>query len=186
MEETIDALETDTEFQEMDYPLAEMPAAPMSPPINFDAVPAVRRSHRLLTQDLKLQAESLTRKADEIEAAAQKGMGIALASRTQTISQKIEEFYGVRQVPEGLLFVAHFPNAHSVAIAGDFNNWNPDRMVSDSHDGEAADTFRTLVNLKPGRYRYRLVVDGRWQADPHNVYAEPNPFGELDSIVEVV
>ena len=103
-------------------------------------------------------------------------------------AQKIEEFYGVRQVPEGLLFVAHFPNANSVGIAGDFNNWTPTRMASDREQPghEADDTFRALVALKPGRYRYRLVVDGRWQADPHNVCAEPNPFGEVDSVVEVV
>ncbi len=150
----------------------------------MEPAPGIRRSHRALTQDLRTQAESLTRRADEIKIATQKGMGMALSSRIHTTAQKIEEFYGVRQVPEGLLFVAHFPNARSVAIAGDFNDWNPDRMVSDSR--EAADTFRTLVALKPGRYRYRLVVDGQWQSDPHNVYAEPNPFGELDSIVEVV
>ena len=83
----------------------------------------------------------------------------------------------------------HFPNATNVAIAGDFNNWNPDRMTSDSETNAAegdTDTFRRLVSLKPGRYRYRLVVDGRWQADPHNIHAEPNPFGELDSIVQVL
>jgi len=110
-------------------------------------------------------------------------MGIALDTREITTAQKLEEFYGVRQLPEGLLFVAHFPNAQYVGVAGDFNNWNPQRMSSDAQDG---DTFRTLVALKPGKYRYRLVIDGRWQADPHNLYSEPNPFGELDSVVEVV
>jgi len=77
-----------------------------------------------------------------------------------------------------------------VAIAGDFNNWTPIRMPSDkeggSRESEADATFRTLVALRPGRYRYRLVVDGRWQSDPHNVHALPNPFGELDSVVEVI
>jgi chromosome partitioning protein len=144
--------------------------------------PGPRRTPRALTAELQAQAEALARKADEIKAAAQKGMGIALASRPATTAQKIEAFYGVRQVPEGLLFVAHFPNARSVGVAGDFNHWNPDRMAATDAD----DTFRTLLAIKPGRYRYRLVVDGQWQADPHNTQAEPNPFGELDSIVEVV
>ncbi len=159
----------------------------LSTPTSNDPIPAVRRSHRV--QELKTQAEALTRRADEVIAAAHKGMGIAVTNRmavsqsglANSTQQKIEEFYGVRQVPDGLLFVAHFPHAQQVAIAGDFNNWNPDRMT-----GDVDDTFKRLVALKPGRYRYRLVVDGRWQADPHNVYAEPNPFGELDSIVEVV
>jgi chromosome partitioning protein len=176
VEETLETLREGIELSE--------PAQSSNP---FEA-PGVRRSQRV--QELKTQAEALTRRADEVLAAANKGMGIALAPRTTPITpaitrQKIEEFYGVRQVADGLLFVAHFPNAQHVAIAGDFNNWNPDRMASDSGHG-AEDTFRRLVALKPGRYRYRLVVDGRWQADPHNVHAEPNPFGELDSIVEVV
>ena len=85
--------------------------------------------------------------------------------------------------------MAHFPNAQNVGIAGDFNNWNPQRMVSDFSGGSDQQARRILsgplVALKPGRYRYRLVVDGRWQADPHNVYSEPNPFGERDSVVEV-
>jgi 1,4-alpha-glucan branching enzyme len=137
-----------------------------------------------VTQELQIQAETLTRRADEVKAAAEKNLGMAITSRMATTAQKIEEFYGVRQVPEGLLFVAHFPNARSVGIAGDFNNWTPTQMTEDRKAGE--DTFRALMALKPGRYRYRLVVDGRWQSDPHNMHAEPNPFGELDSVLDVV
>jgi chromosome partitioning protein len=150
--------------------------------------PAQRRSQRMVSQEKQSQIEALTRKADEVKAAAQKNLGLSLAPRPVNTAQKIEEFYGVRQVSEGLLFVAHFPNARNVGIAGDFNNWTPTRMASDREQlgHEAEDTFRALVSLKPGRYRYRLVVDGRWQADPHNVCAEPNPFGEVDSVVEVV
>jgi hypothetical protein len=39
--------------------------------------------------------------------------------------------------------------------------------------------------LRPGRYRYRLVVDGQWMTDPHNTRVETNQFGELNNIVEV-
>jgi chromosome partitioning protein len=140
-----------------------------------------RRSQRSMTQELAAQAGALARKAEEVRVVAQRGLGIATTARETTFSQKLEAFYGVRQVPEGLMFVAHFPSARDVAIAGDFNNWNPLRMT-----GGADDTFQAVVSIKPGKYRYRLVVDGRWQADPHNRFAEPNPFGELDSVVEVV
>ena len=37
----------------------------------------------------------------------------------------------------------------------------------------------------PGRYRYRYVIDGQWNSDPHNKHVESNPFGELNSVVEV-
>ena len=41
------------------------------------------------------------------------------------------------------------------------------------------------VRLRPGRYRYRLVVDGKWITDPNNQYVETNQFGELNNVVEV-
>jgi len=140
-------------------------------------VPGRRNSH------WTTQAESLTKRANEIKTEVQRTMGVNAQPRQGSTQDKIEEIYGVRQLPEGVLFVAHFPNAQNVSIAGDFNNWTPQQMIAKN---EAADTFRMLVALKPGRYRYRLVVDGRWQSDPHNVYSEPNPYGELDSIVELV
>ena len=49
----------------------------------------------------------------------------------------------------------------------------------------AGDSFQALLPLAPGRYRYRYVVDGDWRSDPHNTYVESNPFGELNSVVEV-
>ena len=36
---------------------------------------------------------------------------------------------------------------------------------------------------RPAEDRY--VIDGDWRSDPHNTYVESNPFGELNSIIEV-
>ena len=38
--------------------------------------------------------------------------------------------------------------------------------------------------VPPGRYRYRLVVDGTWKRDQYNTYVESNPYGELNNVVE--
>ncbi len=186
VEETLEVLREGAEFDSL---AEDMPISTINISSDLAPPPSQRRSRRV-PQELSSQVAALTRKADEVKAAAQKNLGLAISSRGGSTAQKIEEFYGVRQVPEGLLFIAHFPNAHNVAIAGDFNNWSPIRMTSDrdsgARDAEAEATFRALVSLKPGRYRYRLVVDGRWQSDPHNTHALPNPFGELDSVVEVI
>ena len=45
--------------------------------------------------------------------------------------------------------------------------------------------FVTKLPLRSGRYRYRLIVDGRWVTDPFNKYVEANNFGELNNVVEV-
>ncbi|HAJ56566.1 MAG TPA: chromosome partitioning protein ParA [Candidatus Omnitrophica bacterium] len=71
---------------------------------------------------------------------------------------------------------------NSVFVVGDFNNWtlNDDAKL-DKVDG----VWKKRLNLKPGAYKYRLVVDGKWQEDPGNPNAEKNPFGELDSLLSV-
>jgi chromosome partitioning protein len=161
----------------------------MSDPSRPSRRPASPRSIPQVTATIVPTAASLAKKAEEIKTSTEKQLGVTIsepaANRTRmTTQKKIEDFYGVRQVPEGILFVAHCPNARSVALAGEFNGWSPERNQMESTGEEG--TFRSLLPLTPGRYRYRLVVDGRWQADPHNMYSEPNPYGELDSIVEVV
>ncbi|MEM8737879.1 MAG: hypothetical protein AAGG38_05290, partial [Planctomycetota bacterium] len=70
-----------------------------------------------------------------------------------------------------------------LAIAGDFNNWNPAQtpMIRDEHLG----VWRVCINVPPGRYRYRLVKNGQWVQDPFNRTVESNPFGELNNIIEI-
>ena len=101
----------------------------------------------------------------------------------KTTAQKIEEFYGVQQFGEEVIFSARFDTAKRVLIAGDFNNWSPDStpMVKNGHPGK----WTMSLPLRPGRYRYRFIVDGQWVTDPHNKYVEANQFGELNNIVEV-
>ena len=73
--------------------------------------------------------------------------------------------------------------AGHVALCGDFNNWTPAStpMMCLGRPGE----WTMKLPLRPGRYRYRFVVDGRWVTDPHNHYVETNQFGELNNVVEV-
>jgi chromosome partitioning protein len=101
----------------------------------------------------------------------------------KTTEQKIEEFYGVKQIGEEVIFSVRFDNARRVQIAGDFNNWSPmsTPMMSNGQPG----VFKMSLPLSPGRYRYRFVVDGRWVTDPNNQYVEANQFGELNNVVEV-
>lgn len=72
--------------------------------------------------------------------------------------------------------------ASAVAIAGTFNNWNPDSTYM-VRLGDGRWT-KDLV-LPPGRYEYRLIVDGMWMSDPLAHETAPNPFGELNSVLKV-
>lgn len=101
----------------------------------------------------------------------------------RTTEQKIEDFYGVKQIGEEVVFAARFDDARKVLIAGDFNNWSSAAtpMVSNGIPG----MWRMSLPLPRGRYRYRFVVDGKWVTDPNNQYTETNQYGELNNVIEV-
>ncbi len=99
------------------------------------------------------------------------------------VDAKLADYYGVSQMNEAAVFVTLYPRAQTVQVAGDFNNWQPEecpmQKVGDSG------VWQTEMKLAAGRYRYRLVVDGQWQQDPYNELTEMNPFGGLNSVLEV-
>lgn len=108
---------------------------------------------------------------------------LGVATPQRTTAQKIEDFYGVKQFGNEVIFAARFEGVDQVLIAGDFNNWSPmsTPMSNKGRPGE----WTMKLPLRPGRYRYRFVVDGKWVTDPHNQYVEANQFGELNNVVEV-
>jgi len=103
--------------------------------------------------------------------------------RDAALEQKLARLYGVRPTAKGVLFVQPAREAQQVAVAGDFNDWNPSRTPL--RRDENLGVWQACVPIPPGRYRYRLVIDGRWIQDPHNATVESNPFGELNNILEI-
>jgi 1,4-alpha-glucan branching enzyme len=73
------------------------------------------------------------------------------------------------------------PQASSVHLAGDFNNWRHGelRMVR-SPDGY----WLARMKLPAGEFRFRYCADGEWFADYAAFGVEPGRFG-LDSVVRV-
>ena len=72
--------------------------------------------------------------------------------------------------------------AREVFIAGSFNGWdlraNPLTTLGDGKWG-------VELTLDPGRYEYRFVVDGQWADDPKASEHTANPYGGLNSILQV-
>lgn len=80
-------------------------------------------------------------------------------------------------------FLIKSPEANGVYLVGDFNHWKMDDTSRLWDAGEGLWQKRLL--LTPGRYRYKFVVDGKWVPDPGNKLAEPNPYGGIDSVIEI-
>jgi hypothetical protein len=98
-----------------------------------------------------------------------------------TRSESARHLYGIRNTASGTLFVQPLSVGLRVAVAGDFTGWMPIPMKRNDQLG----VHELCLPLPAGRRQYRIVIDGRWTADPFNDHSEPNPFGELNSIFTV-
>ena len=74
------------------------------------------------------------------------------------------------------------PGALSVQLVGDFTHWQKEPInLKRSADG----VWQTSIQLKPGTYHYRFIVDGQWQDDPSCSERQPNQFGGSNCVCVV-
>lgn len=74
------------------------------------------------------------------------------------------------------------PGAQSVHLAGEFNAWDPGTHPMKKHE----DGFWKLgLRLNPGKYEYKLIVDGRWWEDAGKPGTTRNPFGTWNRVLVV-
>ncbi len=59
-------------------------------------------------------------------------------------------------------FLAGFQEAKSVSVVGDFNNWN----MFGTPLSKVAGGWSCRLDLLPGRYLYKYIIDDAWTADP--------------------
>ncbi len=76
----------------------------------------------------------------------------------------------------------HAPQAHSVAVAGEFNKWRTDADEMKRTDG----MWSIDLKLKPGVYTYSFIVDGKsWVPDPGAESYEDDGFGSRNAVLRV-
>ena len=79
-------------------------------------------------------------------------------------------------------FVA--PHASSVALVGDFNNWDP--TATPLRPASTGGVWSVEVPIQPGRHLYAFVVDGTvWRPDPAAPQASGEDYGEPNSALTV-
>ncbi|TFG90782.1 MAG: hypothetical protein E4G71_04775 [Candidatus Atribacteria bacterium] len=73
---------------------------------------------------------------------------------------------------------------HTVAIAGDFNGWDP--QADTLKDPEGDGIWTGTLKLEPGRYEYMFVMDGeKWFPDPNALRYVKDGFGNKNAILEI-
>lgn len=76
------------------------------------------------------------------------------------------------------------PHASSVALVGDFNNWDP--KATPLRAASTGGVWSVEVPVPPGRHLYAFVVDGTvWRPDPAAPKATGEDFGEPNSALTV-
>ena len=70
-----------------------------------------------------------------------------------------------------------------VALAGEFNDWNPEATKLK----KKKDVFEAELRLKPNKeYKFKYLIDGKfWENDYAADAYVPNEFGTEDSVVVV-
>jgi hypothetical protein len=76
------------------------------------------------------------------------------------------------------------PTSSRVVVVGDFNDWDPAATpLRPTGDGG---TWMVELRLKPGRYHYTFLIDGRrWERDPSEPPAAESDFGAPVSVLTV-
>lgn len=92
-------------------------------------------------------------------------------------------------IPNPTVFSCCADDARAVSLVGTFNDWNPDATpMSRNPAGE----WTVRLELAPGRYEYKFVVDGQWCCEPgyddasfNSADSVENPFGGRNRSIEV-
>jgi hypothetical protein len=71
-------------------------------------------------------------------------------------------------------------NAHSVTLAGSFNNWRTNELFMN----KTATGWELPYVLGAGNYQYKFLVDGKWVSDPDNPLTADNKLGNSFLIIK--
>jgi enterochelin esterase-like enzyme len=72
-------------------------------------------------------------------------------------------------------------DAEAVAIYGSFNNW----IQTKNYCAREGDGWVCRIDLAPGKYTYRFLVDGVGRIDPTNPATEDDGNGHVDSVIVI-
>src|ERR1043165_6015270 len=74
-----------------------------------------------------------------------------------------------------------YADASVVVLTGSFNGWNQSQLLF-GHEG---DEWVCRVDLDPGVYQYKFVVDGNWLLDPSHPDTAEDEAGNVNNVLDV-
>ena len=101
-----------------------------------------------------------------------------MALKTKAASKSVPSVPALKKIP----LRVRAEGAKEVVLTGDFTQWAKDKIrLTPAAGGE----WITLLELAPGEYQYRLLVDGEWRDHPEATRRVPNSFGTQNCVLVV-
>lgn len=92
---------------------------------------------------------------------------------------KFEIAHTFRYDKTAWFYLAGNKSATNVFISGSFNGWS-----TSLHPMKRVDSGWTVdLDLKPGKYTYKFIIDGKWIQDPYNKLRERDGAGGYNSVI---
>ena len=79
-------------------------------------------------------------------------------------------------------FVLSSPEANQVCLAGDFNNWDIQSLPMEQNQNNQ---WEISIQLSPGCYEYKYLVDGSWFDNIPSVEKAWNSYGTQNCVIYV-
>ncbi len=74
-----------------------------------------------------------------------------------------------------------YKNAQKVNVSGTFSRWNEDYFnMLKTEDG-----WELTLQLRPGEYEYKFIIDGEWITDAENPLMNKNEFDGFNSVIRI-
>jgi 1,4-alpha-glucan branching enzyme len=90
--------------------------------------------------------------------------------------------YSAKNTIKPVNFLCTVPDAQSVTVIGDFNDWDPaSHPMSRHYDG----SWQLQISLSHGHHHYQFLVDGKPVLDPRAQGIARNLKGEKVSMLSV-
>lgn len=102
---------------------------------------------------------------------------------TPLTNAALTEAGALDDAPVAVPFVLRLPDAHRIALVGDFNGWSP---AANPLSRTANGVWTVTVALTPGRHAYGYVVDDTlWVRDPRADVERDADYGRDHSVIVV-
>ena len=98
------------------------------------------------------------------------------------VKNEYDGYNSVINIKKNIEFkLCEFPNAESVILSGEFNDWNETKYQMRKVNG----CWIYNKRLSAGKHHYKFIVDGRWITDPTNAVVEFDGEGNINSVCMV-